>query len=155
MQQSNASGPAVGADVLPSDTGVHWAAESAAAVCRSAQLTSIPLTRIIPPTPLYPIHDTNAIAGSSTNVDFPSQYSQTEDDPSTPVVGRRTTAVNSILTTGFEQFKKILADLVEQTSLTPHQVLDSWHKTQSQVINGVNHWNLYGSYAAKHEEQER
>ena len=47
-----------------------------------------------------------------------------------------------------------LTNLVNQTSLTLQQALDSWHKTQAQIVNSINHWNLYGSYVAKYEEQE-
>jgi len=93
--------------------------------------------------------------GSSASADILSQYSQTGNELSMPTAGHRTTIVNNILVVGFEQLEKILDDLVDKTSLTPQQILDSWHRTQVRVINGVNHWNLYGSYVAKHEEQKR
>jgi len=33
--------------------------------------------------------------------------------------------------------------------------MDGWHKSKGRVINGVNHWNLYAKYLAKHEDQEQ
>ncbi|KIM55143.1 hypothetical protein SCLCIDRAFT_88388, partial [Scleroderma citrinum Foug A] len=60
-----------------------------------------------------------------------------------------------ILEQGYNDLENILAQLVDKMSLTPQQIMDGWHKSNGWVINGVNHWNLYTKYLAKHEDQER
>ena len=109
-----------------------------------------PVTHIIPPTPINSnssaVRDDCTEAGSS----FPDQIK-----PVTPTAGRRTTFINSILEQGYNDLENTLTQLVDKTSLTPQQIMDGWHKSKGWAINGINHWNLYTKYFAKHKAQER
>ncbi|KIM68033.1 hypothetical protein SCLCIDRAFT_85680, partial [Scleroderma citrinum Foug A] len=60
-----------------------------------------------------------------------------------------------ILDEGYNDLENILTHLVNKTALFPQQIMDRWHKSKGQVINRVNHWNLYAKYLVKHEDQER
>ncbi|KIM66434.1 hypothetical protein SCLCIDRAFT_84582, partial [Scleroderma citrinum Foug A] len=60
-----------------------------------------------------------------------------------------------ILNEGYNDLEDILTQLVDKTALSPQQIMDGWHKSKGRVINGINHWNLYTKYIAKHEDQER
>ncbi|KIM59855.1 hypothetical protein SCLCIDRAFT_125380 [Scleroderma citrinum Foug A] len=70
------------------------------------------------------------------------------------MAGRRTTLINGILDEGYNDLENILTQLVNKTALSPQQIMDGWHKSKGQVISGVNHWNLYAKYLAKHKDQE-
>ena len=83
------------------------------------------------------------------------QPSPGQSEPSTPTAGRRSAAINSILNEGYNSLKDILTQLVDKTALSPQQIMDGWHKSKGRVINGINHWNLYTKYIAKHKDQER
>ena len=111
---------------------------------------NIPITRIIPPTP---INATSSL-GAEDNVRT-RQPSPGQSEPSTPTAGRRSAAINSILDEGYNSLEDILTQLVDKTALSPQQIMDGWHKSKGRVINGINHWNLYTKYIAKHEDQER
>ncbi|KAF8121400.1 hypothetical protein EV363DRAFT_1186188 [Boletus edulis] len=114
----------------------------------SCTQSSVPITRIIPPTP-FAYEDSGA--PPEENVSPPAEGSLL----STPTLGRRSARVNKILTEGYDQLEKTLMDLIAQTSLTAQQVLDGWSKSHGRIINGTNHWNSYAKYLMKHEEQER
>ncbi|KAH0826215.1 hypothetical protein J3R83DRAFT_5664, partial [Lanmaoa asiatica] len=75
--------------------------------------------------------------------------------PSTPTSGRRTARINSILTAFYEELDKIFIKAVGETGCSVQQILDGWNKSRGQVITATNHWNLWPSYLAKHEEEER
>ena len=112
---------------------------------------NIPLMRIIP---LTPIDASSSLVGgakhANTGTSLPGQ-----GEPSTPMAGRRTALINGILDEGYNDLENILTHLVNKTALFPQQIMDRWHKSKGQVINRVNHWNLYAKYLAKHEDQER
>ena len=131
---SNTTGSSVQEDVL---------------TAREPQL-NIPVTRIIPPTPIN--SNSSAVGGDCTEAGslFPDQIK-----PVTPTAGCRTTFINSILKQGYNDLENTLTQLVDKTSLTPQQIMDGWHKSKGRAINGINHWNLYTKYFAKHEAQEQ
>jgi len=121
----------------------------------------VPVTRVIPPTPL-PVPPCPTTTNVSTHAvpvpddpDLPPQSLNSGDGPSTPTSGRRTAAVNAVLAATYKQLEDVLTNTVEQTSFMVQQVLDGWHKSYACVVNGINYWNRYASYLAKHEEQER
>ena len=111
---------------------------------------NIPITRIIPLTPI----DATSSLGAENNIRT-RQPSPGQSEPSTPTAGRRSAAINSILDEGYNNLEDILTQLVDKTALSPQQIMDGWHKSKGHVINGINHWNLYTKYIAKHEDQER
>ena len=108
---------------------------------------SLPITRIIPPTPF-------AAGDDSVPLEDDSMILPEGSEPSTPTSGRRTALVNKILSDGYEQLENTLTTIISQTSLTAQQVLDGWYKTHSHVIYSTNRWNSYSRYLAKHKEQE-
>ena len=112
---------------------------------------NIPLTRVIP---LTPIDAASSLVGGDNRVDVGTSLPG-QGEPSTPMAGSRTTLINGILDEGYNDLKNILTQLVNKTALSPQQIMDGWHKSKGQVINGVNHWNLYAKYLAKHEDQEQ
>lgn len=116
----------------------------------SATQSNIPIMRIIPPTPI----DTASLVGADDFADAGTSLPG-QGEPSMPMAGRRTALINSILDEGYNNLEDILMQLVNKTALSPQQIMDRWHKTKGRVINGVNHWNLYVKYLAKHEGQER
>jgi len=111
----------------------------------------IPVTRIISPTP---IDSTSSFIGADDRADAGTSLAG-RSEPSSPTAGRRTAVINSILDEGYNDLELILTQLVNKTALTPQQIMDGWHKSKGRVINGINHWNLYAKYLAKHEDQER
>ena len=113
--------------------------------------SNIPITRVIP---LTPIDATSFSVGEKDYADVGTS-SPGQSKPSTPTAGRRTAAINSILNEGYNDLEDILTQLVDKTALSPQQIMDGWHKSKGRVINGINHWNLYTKYIAKHEDQER
>jgi len=125
----------------------------------SAQVV-VPVTWVIPPTPLSvsPRPTTTDVSTHAVPVpddlDLPPQSSDSGDGPSTPTSGHRMAAINAVLAATYKQLEDVLTNTVEQTSLTVQQVLDNWHKSYARVVNGINYWNCYASYLAKHEEQE-
>jgi len=112
---------------------------------------NIPVTRIIPPTP---IDATTSLVGADDYADAGTSL-RSQAEPSSPMAGRRTALINSILDEGYNDLENILTQLVNKTALSPQQIMDGWHKSKGRVINGVNHCNLYAKYLAKHEDQER
>lgn len=113
--------------------------------------SDVPLTHI-PPTPENAIGDAElSVAG----INEEDTFSQDREEPSTPTTGRRPAAVNAILEEGYTALENILTNLINNTSLSPQQILDGWHKSKARVINATNHWNLYARYLNKHEEQEK
>ena len=111
---------------------------------------NIPLMCIIPPTP---IDATSSLVGGDNCADAGVSLLG-QGEPSTPMAGRRTTLINGILDEGYNDLENILTQLVNKTALSPQQIMDGWHKSKGQVISGVNHWNLYAKYLAKHKDQE-
>ncbi|KAH0832247.1 hypothetical protein J3R83DRAFT_13221, partial [Lanmaoa asiatica] len=132
----------------------------------------IPSTRLIPATPEEadsigplvlashaddstgdaPLDDPSI--GDAPNHDVPTDDAA-EEGPSTPTSGRRSARVNSILAACYDDLDKILMKAVGETSCSVQQIVDSWHKSRGRVISGTNHWNIWPSYLAKHEEEER
>ncbi|KAF8835146.1 hypothetical protein BDN67DRAFT_984806 [Paxillus ammoniavirescens] len=77
-----------------------------------------------------------------------------EETPSTPTSSRCLAQVNRVLSTGYEKLEVIVTDLAAQTLLSTSQIIEGWHKSHGRIIDGMNHWNLYAKYFAKHEAQE-
>ncbi|KAG9310684.1 hypothetical protein JVU11DRAFT_9276 [Chiua virens] len=122
----------------------------------------VPVTVVTPPTPLQPQVATPAtIADTSTHTvpvpdnSAPLDSSNSEVGPSTPTSGCRSATVNAVLSATYKQLEDILTNAVEQTPLSVQQILDGWNKSCGRVVNGIDYWNRYGSYLAKHIEQER
>ena len=105
-----------------------------------------------PDNPIAGIPATDVPAARSPTGDAPEANRST---PSTPTSGRRTARINSILAAYHDELDKILMKAVGETSCSVQQVLDSWNKSCGRVITATNHWNLWPSYLAKHEEEER
>ena len=129
----------------------------AAEACKSLPSiqSNVPLTRILPPTPKNAVGSALDAEPSLAGMDEVDAFSQDKEDPSTPTAGRRTAAINAILGEGYIALEDILTNLINNTSLSPQQILDGWHKSKAHIINTINHWNLYSRYLNKHEEQER
>ena len=115
----------------------------------AAQL-NIPVTHIIP---LTPIDATSFLVDADDSADAGTLLPG-RSEPSTPTAGCRTAAINSILNEGYNDLEDILTQLINKTALSLQQIMDGWHKSKGQVINGINHWNLYTKYFAKHEDQK-
>ncbi|KAF8429926.1 hypothetical protein L210DRAFT_3651902 [Boletus edulis BED1] len=143
----------------PSLTATHHHADA------SSTQPSLPVTRVIPPTP----HAGKHTQEDSTDQDSADQaivlHTEEGDEmqagpdggdvPSTPTSGRRSARVTALLNEGCEELERVLMNVMAQTSLTARQIMDGWHKSRGRSINGTNHWNLYARYLAKNEEQER
>jgi len=110
--------------------------------------SNIPITHVIPVTP---IDATSFSVGEKDYADVGTS-SLGQSKPSTPTTGCRTATINSILNEGYNDLKDILSQLVDKTALSPQQIMDRWHKSKGRVINGINHWNLYTKYIAKHQD---
>jgi len=89
----------------------------------------------------------NPIAGIPTeNIPNGDASEANRPTPSTPISGRRTARINSILAACYDELDKTLMKAVSETSCSVQQVLDSWNKSCGQVITATNHWNLWPSY---------
>ncbi|KAG1808402.1 uncharacterized protein BJ212DRAFT_1303018 [Suillus subaureus] len=79
---------------------------------------AVPMTHIIPPTPLKPFE----------------------------LLAPPSAETNSALKEGCAALDATVNDTAKNTNMLSYQVINLWMKSQGQVINSTNYWNLYTGY---------
>lgn len=112
------------------------------------QLT-IPATRVIPPTPVG-LQD--HVMETDTVMDEAAEADSGHLDSA--VKGRKHDTTNTTLQQGFLKLERVISEISRSTSLPSQQIISLWNKSNTRVVNNINHWNAYSSYFKTNFKQE-
>ncbi|KAG1719974.1 hypothetical protein EDD22DRAFT_766442, partial [Suillus occidentalis] len=68
--------------------------------------------------------------------------------------GRKHDTTNATLQQGFLKLECVISEISRSTSLPSQQIISLWNKSNTRVVNNINHWNAYSSYFKTNFKQE-
>lgn len=111
----------------------------------------IPATRVIPPTPAG-LED--GVMQTETLMDEANIDAMMDEVSDFAVKGRRYDTTNAALQEGFLKLERVTSEISRSTSLPSHQIIALWNKSNTRIINNINHWNAYSNNFKTNFKQE-